>query len=65
MSKASTLSQVVPRRSRPTGLRALVAAFLAYRERRRAARYLAGLDDFLLADIGVQRADIERVVRGA
>jgi uncharacterized protein YjiS (DUF1127 family) len=35
-----------------------------YRERSLAAHRLRHLDDHLLRDIGIERADIERAVRG-
>jgi uncharacterized protein YjiS (DUF1127 family) len=40
----------------------LLARLQAWQERRRAIRHLAQLDDRLLADIGLSRADIRPVV---
>jgi uncharacterized protein YjiS (DUF1127 family) len=41
------------------GLRALVQAFERHRERARVRQSLARLDDRLLRDIGLSRADVE------
>ncbi len=45
-------------------LAAAIAAGQRYFERRRTERYLQGLSDHLLRDIGVQRRDIARIVSG-
>jgi uncharacterized protein YjiS (DUF1127 family) len=47
--------------SKPRGLRALVAAFAAWREKRAALNELQMLTDRELADIGLSRADLPRV----
>jgi uncharacterized protein YjiS (DUF1127 family) len=46
---------------KPRGLRALVAAFAAWREKRAALNELQMLTDRELADIGLSRADLPRV----
>lgn len=56
---------------RPRGaLAAVIHAFAAWSDRRKASRIenkaivaLASLDAYLLRDIGVDRADLERLVR--
>jgi uncharacterized protein YjiS (DUF1127 family) len=50
---------------KPSGLRAWVAAFVAWREKRAAINELQMLTDRELADIGLTRADVPRVFNEA
>jgi uncharacterized protein YjiS (DUF1127 family) len=45
------------------GFQALVAAFRAWREKRRAMAEMAVMTDRELSDIGVNRGDLERIFR--
>ncbi len=61
-----TLSLTVASEQRPprSSLMALAAGVLRALAQRRAAHELARLDDHMLSDIGISRADISRVVKG-
>jgi len=43
--------------------RPLIAAWLHHNKRSRAERELRTLDDHMLADIGLQRADVDKIIR--
>jgi uncharacterized protein YjiS (DUF1127 family) len=45
------------------GIARLAGVAVAEYRARRAARYLTGLDDFMLRDIGIGRGEVERAVR--
>jgi uncharacterized protein YjiS (DUF1127 family) len=47
------------------GLAGLVGRIASWQQSRRLVRRLSSLDDRLLADIGIERADIPDVARGA
>jgi uncharacterized protein YjiS (DUF1127 family) len=49
-------------RSVPESLFRMARGLVAYMNRRRAERQLEALDDRLLADIGIMRGDIQRIV---
>ena len=51
------------RASLATGAGKLIAYWAEHRRRRRAVTALEGLSDRMLADIGLERCDIARVVR--
>lgn len=53
--------RVAPLPSKPSGLRALIAAFRTWRENRVARAELEMLSDRELADIGLNRSDLHRV----
>ena len=46
------------------GMRAAYGALLDYNARRRAARTLSALDDFMLKDMGIGRSEIHSRVYG-
>lgn len=52
-----------PRKGRLPGLKALLDRYLRTLERARTRRILAGLDDRMLADIGLSRGDVETECR--
>lgn len=47
----------------PTGLSAIFAAFLAWKDTRATRKALSALTDRELEDIGLNRADIDRVAK--
>ncbi len=53
-----------PQRRQASVFSRAIAAVKAYAERRRVARDLYALNDYLLADIGLTRKDIPAVVNG-
>ncbi len=53
----------MPRAWSLRGMGRILAALMLEHRARRATRHLMALDDYMLRDMGISRADIDRVVR--
>ena len=54
--------RVPPRPTVPQLIMTVLTEFAAWQNRARQRRHLAGLDDYMLRDIGLSRADVHREI---